>query len=35
MHTHDNGDELFYVLKGNMEMCFNDKKVKVKEGEVI
>ena len=35
MHTHDNGDELFYVVKGNMEMRFKDKKVKVKEGEVI
>jgi mannose-6-phosphate isomerase-like protein (cupin superfamily) len=35
MHTHDNGDELFYVVKGNMEMCFKHKKVKVKEGEVI
>jgi mannose-6-phosphate isomerase-like protein (cupin superfamily) len=35
MHTHDNGDELFYVVKGTMEMCFKDKTVPVKEGEVI
>ena len=35
MHTHDNGDELFYVVKGAMEMCFKDHAVKVKEGEVI
>jgi len=35
MHTHDNGDELFYVVKGKMEMCFKDKTVEVKEGEVI
>ena len=35
MHTHENGDELFYVVKGNMEMCFKDRKVKVSEGEVI
>jgi mannose-6-phosphate isomerase-like protein (cupin superfamily) len=35
MHTHDNGDELFYVLKGKMEMCFKDKTVPVKEGELI
>jgi mannose-6-phosphate isomerase-like protein (cupin superfamily) len=35
MHTHDNGDELFYVVKGAMEMGFKDRSVKVKEGEVI
>ena len=35
MHTHDNGDELFYVLKGKMEMCFKDKTVPVSEGELI
>jgi len=34
-HTHDNGDELFYVVKGKMEMCFKDQTVAVKEGEVI
>ncbi len=35
MHAHDNGDELFYVVKGEMEMRFKDQTVKVKEGEVI
>jgi len=35
MHTHDNGDELFYVVKGTMEMRFKDHTVPVKEGEVI
>jgi mannose-6-phosphate isomerase-like protein (cupin superfamily) len=35
MHTHDNGDELFYVVKGAMEMRFKDHAVSVKEGEII
>jgi len=35
MHRHDNGDELFYVLKGSMEMCFADRVVPVREGELI
>jgi len=35
MHAHDNGDELFYVVKGEMEMRFKDRAVPVKEGEVI
>jgi mannose-6-phosphate isomerase-like protein (cupin superfamily) len=35
MHAHDNGDELFYVVKGAMEMRFKDHAVPVKEGEVI
>jgi mannose-6-phosphate isomerase-like protein (cupin superfamily) len=35
MHTHDNGDELFYVLKGKMEMRFKDHTVPVEEGELI
>jgi len=35
MHTHDNSDEFFYVVKGRMEMCFKDEAVEVKEGEVI
>ena len=35
MHAHDNGDELFYVVKGRMEMCFKDGTVGVGEGEVI
>jgi len=35
MHRHDNSDELFYIVKGEMEMRFKDSVVKVKEGEVI
>ena len=35
MHAHDNGDELFYVVKGEMEMRFKDHSVPVKEGEII
>ena len=35
MHSHDNGDEFFYVVKGDMEMRFKDLTVVVKEGEVI
>jgi mannose-6-phosphate isomerase-like protein (cupin superfamily) len=35
MHTHDNGDELFNVVQGAMEMRFKDHVVPVKEGEVI
>ena len=35
MHRHDNGDELFCVLKGNMEMRFTDRTVPVREGEII
>lgn len=35
MHRHDNSDELFYVVRGAMEMCFQDRTVKVKEGEII
>lgn len=35
MHTHDDADELFYVVKGAMEMRFKDHTVPVKEGQVI
>lgn len=35
MHAHDNGDELFYVVKGKMEMRFSDRTVPVREGEII
>jgi len=35
MHAHDNGDELFYVVKGRLEMCFNEKTVEVEAGEII
>jgi mannose-6-phosphate isomerase-like protein (cupin superfamily) len=35
MHAHDNGDELFYVVKGRMEMRFKTGTVVVKAGEII
>lgn len=35
MHKHDNSDELFYVIKGRMEIQFNDYSVPVKEGEIL
>jgi len=35
MHTHEDGDELFYMLKGKMEMQFKDHSVPVCEGDII
>lgn len=35
MHAHDQADELFYVVRGTMEMRFRDRSVAVREGEVI
>jgi mannose-6-phosphate isomerase-like protein (cupin superfamily) len=35
MHTHEDADELFYVVKGVMEMRFKDHAVPVREGQVI
>lgn len=34
-HHHDNEDELFYVVRGNFDMEFEDKTVTVIEGEFI
>jgi mannose-6-phosphate isomerase-like protein (cupin superfamily) len=34
-HHHDNEDELFLVIKGNLTMEFRDKVVEVNEGEFI
>lgn len=34
-HTHEEGDELFYVQKGTLEMHFRDTIEIVKEGEII
>lgn len=34
-HKHDVEDELFYVLSGEMTMCFRDKEVVVAPGEFI
>ncbi len=34
-HFHENEDELFYVVKGELVLKFRDKDVLVKEGELI
>jgi mannose-6-phosphate isomerase-like protein (cupin superfamily) len=34
-HHHDNEDELFLIVKGQLLMKFRDKDVVVKEGEII
>ena len=34
-HKHDNEDEMFLVVKGEFEMEFCDRKIKIMENEVI
>ena len=34
-HHHEDEDELFYILKGNLKMAFRDKTVDLKPGEMI
>lgn len=34
-HTHENEDEMFYVLKGLLTVKFREKEVQIKEGECI
>ena len=34
-HKHDDEDELFYVLKGALEMEFRDKRIEIRENEMI
>lgn len=34
-HKHDNEDELFYILKGELQMQFRDKTVVLKEGDFL
>jgi mannose-6-phosphate isomerase-like protein (cupin superfamily) len=34
-HTHDDDDELFWVISGNLKMCFRDRDVMVGPGEMI
>ena len=34
-HDHKNEDELFYIIKGELTIEFRDKKVTLKEGEMI
>ncbi|AFA50068.1 cupin domain-containing protein [Acetobacterium woodii] len=34
-HTHENEDEMFYVLKGTLTMKFREKSVQLNEGECL
>jgi len=34
-HKHDNEDEMFYVLKGKLNMEFRDKIIEINKGEFI
>ena len=34
-HDHKDEDELFYILKGSLQMCFRNKTVEVNAGEMI
>ncbi len=34
-HIHENEDEMFYVIKGNLIIRFRDKDVNLKEGEFL
>lgn len=34
-HTHENEDEMFYVLKGELTIRFRDRDVKLKESELL
>jgi mannose-6-phosphate isomerase-like protein (cupin superfamily) len=34
-HHHDNEDELFFVVKGNFDMHFREKVVRLNEGEFL
>jgi mannose-6-phosphate isomerase-like protein (cupin superfamily) len=35
MHHHDNEDELFLVIKGDIKMDYGDRIIDIKEGEFI
>jgi mannose-6-phosphate isomerase-like protein (cupin superfamily) len=34
-HSHENEDELFYVVKGNFDMEYRNRTVNISEGELI
>jgi len=34
-HSHENEDELFYVVKGTLKIAFRDKIQTINEGEII
>ncbi|MEH6629793.1 MAG: cupin domain-containing protein [Halopseudomonas aestusnigri] len=33
-HKHDNEDELFYIIKGNLQMQYEDKTIALNEGDM-
>ncbi|WP_417427768.1 cupin domain-containing protein [Kiloniella sp.] len=33
-HKHDNEDELFYIIKGNLLMQYEDKTIELNEGDM-
>ena len=33
-HTHENEDELFFIIKGSLKIEFRDKTVELNEGEI-
>lgn len=34
-HAHENEDELFYIVKGELLLQFRDREVRLKEGEML
>ncbi len=34
-HSHEEEDELFFVIKGKLKLCFEGKNMIVKEGEML
>ena len=34
-HAHDDEDELFFVFKGELTMCFRDRTERVRQGDMI
>lgn len=34
-HTHEHEDELFYIIKGSLKLCFVDDEVTINEGEMF
>nr|WP_298541208.1 cupin domain-containing protein [uncultured Aquimarina sp.] len=34
-HTHEHEDELFYVIKGSIKICFENSEKTIKEGEML
>jgi len=34
-HTHEHEDEMFYVIKGELKICFENSEKTIKEGEMF